>query len=387
MKILFVDQTGQLGGGELSLFDIVTHLGMPAEVVLFSTGPFHEALVGAGVKVHVLDSNVSGKIHRKSGSWSALSATPALWNLQRKIARLASSGDVIYANSQKAFIAGALAARTVRKPLVWHLRDMLTADHFSPVLRRVAIYLANRYATVVIANSKATQQSFLDSGGRASLVRVVYNGISPAPFENGDPATFASLRTKLAPDPGFLVGVFGRLSPWKGQHVMLEALLQLPDVQVVFVGEALFGEDEYAAQLRSRSEDPALQGRVHFAGFRKDVPALMRAVDAVALTSISPEPFGRVIVEGMLAGKPVIATRAGGALEIIRDRETGLLVEPGNPQDLAAAIHSIQQDKRLAARLGAQGRHAALTQFSLDAMVGNVRSVLLNLPRRQSRTR
>jgi glycosyltransferase involved in cell wall biosynthesis len=176
-----------------------------------------------------------------------------------------------------------------------------------------------------------------------------------------------------------LVGLFGRISNWKGQHILLEALSELPGVHGVLVGSPLFGEDIYEQGLRERASNPDLEGRIHFMGFRRDIPALMRAMDIIAHTSIAAEPFGLVIVEGMLAEKPVIATRAGGAMEIIEDGESGVLVTPGSIAELRDAICDLQTNAAKSERLAKAGRKRAEELFSLPTLLRGISSVLEDL--------
>jgi glycosyltransferase involved in cell wall biosynthesis len=107
---------------------------------------------------------------------------------------------------------------------------------------------------------------------------------------------------------------------------------------------------------------------VHFLGFRSDVPRLMRTVDIVALTSSVPEPFGRVVVEGMLARRPVIATGVGGVPEIVTDG-TGVLVPPGDARALASALTRLLSDPVFAGEVACKGRLRATTHFTVEAMV------------------
>ena len=109
-------------------------------------------------------------------------------------------------------------------------------------------------------------------------------------------------------------------------------------MHAVLVGAALFGEDAYEAELRAYVLEHGLADRVHFLGFQHDIAACMKAVDVVAHTSISPEPFGRVIIEGMLAKRPIVAARAGGVTDIVEDRENGILCTPGDVSALAGAL-------------------------------------------------
>jgi glycosyltransferase involved in cell wall biosynthesis len=135
--------------------------------------------------------------------------------------------------------------------------------------------------------------------------------------------------------------VFSRLAPWKGQHVLLQALAKLPDVGCIIVGDALFGEQDYATQLRAMVAELGLGDRVRFLGHRSDVPRLMQAVDVMVHPSIDPEPFGRTLVEAMLVGVPVVATDAGAAPDILERGRAGSLVPSGDAPALARAISAV----------------------------------------------
>jgi glycosyltransferase involved in cell wall biosynthesis len=134
----------------------------------------------------------------------------------------------------------------------------------------------------------------------------------------------------------------------------------------------LFGEDDYAKDLRQQAKALDVADRVHFLAFRPDVPSLMRLSDVVVHTSVAPEPFGRVIVEGMLALKPVVAARAGGAGEIVDDGVSGVLVAPGDANALAAALAGLLANPAKAQALAETGYRMALERFSLRSMLENV---------------
>lgn len=377
-RVLFVNHSAVLGGGELSLLDIARHFRDTGTVVLLADGPFRERLAEAGVAVDVLASAAAvGRVARGGGLRQGLGALPGVLSVARSLVRHGRTADVFYANSQKAMVVAGLAGALARKPVIWHLRDLMDAEHFSAMNRRVATRMANSFASRVIANSEATRLALVGNGGRAEKIAVVHNGIGADRFgPTDDPADdreAAGLRAGLGLADAPVVGVFGRLARWKGQHVLLDALAGLPGVHGLVVGEALFdGDKAYARHLRDLVERMGLTRRVHFLGQRDDVPRLLRMCDAVAHTSIAPEPFGRVIVETMLAGRPVVATRAGGALEIVEDRHTGLLTPPGDAPALAAAIRSLLDDPAQARALARRGQAAARERFSLQAMLAGV---------------
>ncbi len=364
-RLLFIDQSGLLGGAELCLLDIATHYREQSEVLLLGEGPFLDRLEQSGVQASVL--RVPARLHQVRRETGAAGSSGAVWaalSLAREVARRARAFDLLYANTQKAFVVASLAGKLAAKPVLFHLRDILSPEHFSRSNRRLVTALANRLAARVVANSRASAEAFRQAGGRKQ-VEVVYDGIDEQALALPRPGD-GSLREQMGLSGLPLVGVFSRLAPWKGQHVLLEALAQLPGVHAWCVGEALFGEEDYASSLRARTEQPDLEGRVHFLDFRSDAAALMAQVDAVLHTSTVAEPFGRVIVEGMMAARPVIATAGGGALEILEDGRSGLLVPMGDPGALSSAIRSLYRDPAWAGELASAGQRRAKEHFSLE---------------------
>lgn len=365
MRILFLDQSGKLGGAELSLKDVAKFYQDNCLVGLFADGPFRQLLEQQQIPVQVLATQPLS-VHKDSSLIQSLGSIGALVPLIAKVAKLAAEYDLIYTNTQKAFVVGAIASFLTRRPLVHHLRDILSADHFSQTNRRLVVMLANRFASLVIANSKATQAAFVETGGQPDLIEVVYNGFEPERYQTSK-ADAAQIKQQLRLNGQFVVGHFSRLSPWKGQHILLQALVRCPEnVIAVFVGDAIFGEDEYVQQLHQQVEDLGLEQRVRFLGFRSDIGPLMAACDMIAHTSTAPEPFGRVIIEAMLCGKPVVAAQAGGAVELVEDHKTGWLVPPNDSLKLAVVITACDNHPEQAATIAHRAQIRAKQRFHLE---------------------
>lgn len=373
-RILFVDHSAALGGAELYLLDVAQAFRDRCRVVLFESGPFRDRLVKAGVETEVLDApSAILNVRKESGAVSLLRSLPSLPRLIYRLHRVARGYDVLYANSQKAFLVSALAGLLGRQTVIWNLHDMFNNQHFSPKTRRLAVATATRFASWVVANSEATRQSFVEHGGSPDRTSVVYNGLDPARFAEPAPGERAVRRTELGLDDRPVLGIFSRLAPWKGQHVLLDAVRSLPDVQVLLVGEALFdGDRSYAEQLRVTVAEQGLSERVRFMGFQEEVAPLLHTCDLIVHASTAPEPFGRVIVEGMLAGKPVIASRAGGAREIVQHGTNGLLVPPGDTAALRGAIQTLLEHPTEARSLARRGRRDATQRYSIPSMVAGV---------------
>jgi glycosyltransferase involved in cell wall biosynthesis len=375
-RTLFVSHSGALGGAERSLLDLAAAWPGEREVVVLAEGPFVDALRARKVPVRVEPMSALGAVRRESSA-PGLGALADVGRLAGALASAARGMDVLHANSQKAFVVTAAAGLLVRRPVVWHLRDILSTAHFSASNIRAAVFLANARAAAVIANSEATAAAFRLAGGRADLVHVVHNGIDPAPFDAVGDAEVSGLREALGAREAFVLGACARLAPWKGQHVVIAALEAMPDAHAWIIGAALFGEEAYAASLRAQAASLGVEDRVRFLGEREDVPALLRAADVVVHSAVDAEPFGRVVVEGMLARRPVIASDAGGVREILRRGETGWLVPPGDPAALAAAMREVRAlDGAARDAICARAYADAATRFSIPAMVAGVVDVL-----------
>jgi len=293
-------------------------------VILSSDGPFRQTLEDRGVtcRVETLGGFASGQT-KSAGGRGLLRAVPEGIGLARRLAQRLRSVDVVYSNTAKALMIGAVAARWANRPLIHHLHDIIDPAHFSALNRLLLVNAANLGARRVIANSAATAAAFVAAGGREALVTIIPNGFDPDRFAEPASEVVATVRKEFGLPVG-RGGISSRLCRiWQadlveGAGYFLESLARIPEAVGVIVGAALFtGEDRaFEDSLRKRAAQPDLAGRVFFMGFRDDVNSVMHAVDVVVHCSTRAEPFGRVIVEALLCGKPVIAARDGGAAEI-----------------------------------------------------------------------
>lgn len=362
MRILFLDQTGMLGGAEFALVDVAKPYQDTCLVGLFSDGPFKELLEQHQIPVKVLNLQPIA-VAKDSSLIKGLGSIRRLIPLIRQVTQLARQFDLIFTNTQKALVIGAIASWLSRRPLVHYLHDILSTDHFSQINCKIAVVMANLSASLVIADSKATQAAFVAAGGRPELTEVLYYSFSSELYQVSE-LRCNQLRSELGLEHAFVVGHFSRLSPWKGQHVLIEALQYCPDdVVALFVGDALFGEKDYVEKLYKQIEELDLQKRVHFLGFQSNVPEWMTACDLIAHTSTAPEPFGRVIVEGMLCERPVVAADAGGATEIVEHNQTGWLTPPGDALQLAAIINQCRENPMKAQSVARLAKAQTIQRF------------------------
>ncbi|MEI6278531.1 MAG: glycosyltransferase family 4 protein [Verrucomicrobiae bacterium] len=378
--ILFIDQSGQPGGAELCLADIAAAFRDRSRVLLLSHGPFEEGLRSRGVAVSVLQTpqRLAG-IGKAAGIGNYLAAVPELAGFLGRLRREIRAADVVYFNTAKALLHGVVAGIGLGKPSLFHLHDLLTPEHFSRLNIGLITQAANRTGGV-IANSRATARAFRDAGGKGA-VHVIPNGFDPRRFAPRPDSEILAARREFSAGSAPVAAVIGRIARWKGQDLLLRAASQIPGLRVWVVGAAFFTGDDrlYASELEALASSPELSGRVSFLGQRDDIPLLMQAADVIVHTSVAPEPFGRVVAEGMLSRKPVIASRSGGPPEMIRDGETGWLFPPGDPAGLASALRHVLALPDRGKRTGLLASDEAGKQYSLPSVLDKTRRVISEL--------
>ena len=277
-------------------------------------------------------------------------------------------------NSQ---VAGIIAAKILRVPCVAHLRDFVEVDAVTKI-----------YACAIdhhVAISSAIEANLTALKVSPSRRSLVYDAVDLSAFNahidcNYLESEFASFSSR----PRY--GIFGRLVEWKGIREFLQAAVfissEIPEAVGFIVGGHSDGDKEFERAMHAMAIDLNLDQNVVFTGYRKDVPALMKFMDVVVHASNSPEPFGMVIIEGMAMGRPVVATQAGGALDIVIEGGNGKLVKPGAVNELADAVVELLQQPGLARKMGANGRQRVQTMFSSQHYASQMEVVFDNLLRR-----
>lgn len=256
-------------------------------------------------------------------------------------------------------LSGIIAAKLLGVPCVAHLRDF---EVVHPITRLYA-KLIDRH----VAISEAIKDNLLRLGVAADRISIVHDAINLAEFDSEIDCRYLPDEFGLGPDQ-LKFGLFGRVIDWKGTREFLLAaqmvIDKIPTAHGFIVGGASDGDEDYYREMLSLAKELGLAGKVTFTGYRKDIPALMKFMDLIVHASIRAEPFGMVLIEGMAMGKPVVATRAGGPLDIVVDGETGYLVPVGDVAALGGAVTRLLQDNGLRNRMGIKGKQKVANEFS-----------------------
>jgi glycosyltransferase involved in cell wall biosynthesis len=177
------------------------------------------------------------------------------------------------------------------------------------------------------------------------------------------------------PEDAFAVAVLGRLSGWKGQEVLVDAIAGLSGAVALVAGDAWRGETWRARELQARAERLGAGDRVRLLGFRDDVGTVLGAADVVAVPSTAPDPLPNSALEAAAAGCCVVASAHGGLPEIVRDGETGVLVPPGDAPALAEALAALRDDPVRREALGAAAARDVADRFSPARLLDRVQAL------------
>lgn len=367
IRILFFSRVPKIGGGETSLLAILRGLDRTREVPVFAAveaGPLSREVEKLGIRTRYCGPVPAGLLSLRPKSVFrkiiyAFGAGPALWRLYRILKDEAI--DIAHANEalEAAFLCLPCLAAGV--PLIWTVRNLFT-------MRPLYSFLYHRSAAVMAVSGAAAiplvpLEKKRTARGLEPKVRVIYEGIAVPP-----PA-----KPPFREKP-YIAAIIGRLSSDKGQELFIRAAAlvspKMDQVKFLVVGDTHLGDPDYANALQQLSRELGLMDQLEFTGFESDIWELFSRVD-LAVMACPIEAFGRVTIEAMAAGRPVIGIRAGGTAEIILDDVTGKLIA-NDPEELSLAILELLGNPQKAAAMGLAGRKRVEESFTIQNMVGRI---------------
>jgi glycosyltransferase involved in cell wall biosynthesis len=379
--VTLVTHTAELGGAEIALLRLVSALDRDQfvpNVIVMADGPLADRLRRAEVPCTVIDGGTAMRATRSDTSSPRAAPAAALgaWRAATVLARhlREHEPELVIANSLKAATLLSVAARRAKVPWAWHLHDRLAPDYLPRTTVTLMQAIAAHGPRVVVANSRATLETLSARGQKRAVV--AYPGVPRAPFP------------PEAQHRSGIIGIVGRISPTKGQLHFIEAARMLhaerPGLRFRIIGAALFSDGGYEAEVHAairRLPD----GVVEVTGWVDDPAAELGELEVLVHASPVPEPFGQVVVEAMAAGAAVVATRAGGVVEILDPTgaavavaedvwatDRGMLVAPSAPHAIARAVAAILDDPEGTRQRVIAAADTVRSEFSID---GTARAV------------
>ena len=294
------------------------------------------------------------------------------------LGRLARQHDVALVHTNTSVtLGGSAAARIAGVPHVWHVREIYTGfERWWPAYRRL---LLTADALPCVSSAVAAQFRDARVGGLVrgqGTVRVLFDGLAVDARRRERTEARAELGL---PAGAFVCAVLGRLSAWKGQEVLLRALaapaLAERGAVGLVCGEPRRGDERRERELRELAGILGLDDRARFLGFREDVHTILGAADVVVVPSTRPDPLPNAALEAAAAGCCVVAAAHGGSPEMLRDGETGVLVEPGSAAALAEALAGLAGDPARRERLGAAAASDVPGRFAPETLAAGAQAL------------
>ncbi len=407
-RILLVDKSAWVGGSINSLYLLVRGLDRTRfePVVLLAEGsPSVERFARLGVQV------ITRPWAYRRPSFSAYGQAPQKANRRRRRSYGPEFGKgrvIWYAKGLLAMLKRATDFAAILRqvqPSLVHLNNVVQANrgeiigcdlagvpslcHVRSFERLTGLdrWLASRVARYIFV-SQAMARWFVGLELKALAWDVVYNGVDTEEFRPMPEAREAVREELGLPAEAQVVAIVGRLVPWKGHEMFVDALERLgseyPSLWGLVVGHDGGPFEGFVRYLRAKVESGGMRGRVVFAGHRSDVNRVLAGVDVLVHASVEPEPFGRVIVEGMAAGVPVVASAVGAVPELVEDGRTGLLYPPGDDEGLAQALERVITTPELGERLIRNGRREVEMRFRSELYVAGVEAVYEGIARNKT---
>lgn len=379
MKVLFYNHTTTVSGAERVLLLILSQLDKSEfdSVVLCPSGELKQLVEEQSVMCHAVEPLQARFTWRPDLLLRYLvSFLRVMRNLRTQVNAIAP--DVIHANSIRAGLAMTAATIGLRVPVIWHLHDLLPYHPISTVIRAFVL-CSQRVHLLAVSQATAKRFRGLLLRLRRVPVEVILNCADTEKFQPNE-AVRDAIRAELqleATTP--VVGIIGQLTPRKDQLGVLRAFAdvveKIPQAVLLVVGKPLFTDhdQEYARRLKQAAISLGIHEQVRFLGARRDVAAIMQALDLLIVNSLA-EPCGLVVLEGMASGLPVVATAVGGNPEMVRHALSGWLVVPNDSSFLADEMLYLLQSTSLRRQLGRNARMQVTQHFTVEIYMNKLKA-------------
>lgn len=374
MKILILHTASDLYGASKILL-IVTEILVRKKhtpiVVLSEDGPLVSELRKLNIEVHIVRLGIlRRKYFNVPGLFNRLAVSFKAWNILSKLID-EEKPEIIYSNTAGVLL-GAFLARKKGIKHIWHVHEIITEP---ALFTKIIGYLLNNFSHKVLVVSDAVKLHWQQTVDPNRLIRV-YNGIDMAPFHEKS----STLRDELhISSETLIIGMIGRVNHWKGQDYFLKIAKNLsdkyPDLHFIMAGDAFPGNENLVEELNQNIKTLGLEHKVFNIGYRTDIVNILNALDIFVLPSTLPDPFPTVILEAMSAGKAVIATKHGGAPEMIEDGESGVLIPVRDAETAAKKISVLIENEALRIKMGNSAEYQVQKLFSKEAFEKSILDV------------
>jgi glycosyltransferase involved in cell wall biosynthesis len=291
--------------------------------------------------------------------------------------------DLVYTHTLAALI-GILFAKKRNIKHLWHVQEIIAKPKVFNFLFKKILSLDCNHK--VVYDSIATMNFWIENNLKlAEKSEAVWNGIETKNSKSFTDAELHEVRENyfFATNNEIVIALVGRINSWKGQQLLLQSFKTViekhKNIKLVYLGSAPPNQTIFETELRNKIKEYNLESNVILIPFQKEIEKFWNSIDIAVVPSTEPEPFGMVVIEAMLAKKPVIASNHGGPTEIVVGNETGILFEPNNHNSLSDALEKLIQDEQLRKIYGENGFKRVHNTFSLENHVNHFEKIFEEL--------
>jgi glycosyltransferase involved in cell wall biosynthesis len=363
MRILFLHSSSDLYGASkilLAINELCAKKGHEITVVLSEEGPLAPKLKALGATIVITDLGILRRQYlNPAGMLNSLVANFKAYTTLTELCK-SKQIDLIYSNTTGVIVGVFVAAKLGIRHL-WHIHEIIE----KPILLfRLLSRLINTKNNQAIAVSEAVKKHWTKYV-HPNKIDVLYNGVDYWLFEN----TASDLRKTLNLQPDtILIGMMGRVHFWKGQdyfvHIAGEIFKSHKNVHFLIVGDAFAGYEYLHDNINNLIDTNHLQGKVTQLPYRSDITNIYGALDIFILPSLLPDPAPAVVTEAMAASLPVVATQQGGAVEMIENEVSGLLIPINNAATAAKIMEPLLMSETYRKNMGMQAKKRMQEKFS-----------------------
>jgi glycosyltransferase involved in cell wall biosynthesis len=382
-NVLIVNQSAELYGADKALLELIENFpkNFNPIVVLHEEGPLKVIL--EKMNVQVIKTSVI-KVKRgilKPSFFVTLPYDTIKSFIKIKRELKGKKIDLIHSNATSVFI-GAFYGFFFRIPHLWHVHEIIEKPR---KVAQVYPYLINFFSNKVVFNSLATSNHFTTILPKIGLKStIIHNGQDRKTIKTSE-VDVKKIKENCSSDieGKVVIGLIGRISKIKGQHLALDAFSNLlkrhKNIHLVFVGSYVKGKEEYIERIYKKIKDLNLEKNISFVDFQENIWPYYDSIDIAIVPSTEKESFGLVATEAMLSKKPVVAANHGGLSEIILNNETGFFFEPNNCEDLCIQLEKLIINKDLRITFGENGFKRVKECFSTQKYVTSIEEIYLEL--------
>ncbi|ATP57980.1 group 1 glycosyl transferase [Pedobacter ginsengisoli] len=382
MNILILHSSSDLYGASNVLFNVIKVLknnGNNPIVVLSEEGPLSDKLRNHHIEVHIIRLGI---LRRKYFSLTGIiNRLLILRKADKSLRELIAEKNIklVYSHTT-AVLVGALVAHRLKLKHIWHVLEITTKPLF---FVRTMGWLLNKYSTSVITASDAVKAHW-SQWVEPKKLKTIYNGLDCSPFTNktGDLKKELNLSEQT-----LLIGMIGRVHFWKGQdyfiRIAAEILKIAPNAKFVMAGDAFPGYEYLYKQNQQIIDEKGINDKIFNLGYRTDIVNIMNSLDVFVLPSLLPDPFPTVVLEAMAAGKAIAATRQGGAVEMIADSDSGLLIPIDDAKAAAVKMFQLINSAQERERMGNNAAIRVRKLFSEKAFEMAIIETFTGAPKRE----